>query len=605
MNIIIPLGGIGKRFTDYGYIKPKPLVKVHGKEIIFWLLDSLEITNQDKVYIPYNESLDNYSFSQTVKSKYKKIQLLPLPNTQGPSETLQLCIESFNIEGKIVLLDGDTWYRENILDVVRKCNDNLTTYFLSEVEKPIYSYITLEKDRIIDIAEKRKISNFANSGCYVFSDAKQTLIYIEKAKKSLKFFISDVIKQMLLDNVHFSSIKVSDFYVLGTPQQVIQFSKDYPVEPRRFVFDLDNTLVTYPVIEGDYSTVEPISTTINYLRNLKKQGHYIIIYTARRMRTHGGNLGGVVADIGQLTISTLEKFKIPYDEIVFGKPYADFYVDDLMINPKADLNKELGYYMENVEPRHFNTILYNEDRVTKISNDEKLEGEAFYYSKVKDLKISKFFPEIYHSEPGKIIIEKISGSNYSTLYINEILSLQHLDNLFSTINEIHSIKNGQSFTAYYDYTKKLEDRYNSFNYSNFSLKKREFLDIKNAVSKLDGEFSVIHGDLVFSNILLTDFGDLKFIDVKGKQGNLLTIYGDRYYDYSKIYQSLIGYDEILLDKKVAKSYKRNAIKFFESKFTSNELIKIKKITKSLLISLVPLHDDPTKQQQYIDLAKSF
>ena len=35
MIIIIPLGGVGKRFSDLGYTDPKPLIKVQGKEIIF------------------------------------------------------------------------------------------------------------------------------------------------------------------------------------------------------------------------------------------------------------------------------------------------------------------------------------------------------------------------------------------------------------------------------------------------------------------------------------------------------------------------------------------------------------------------------------------
>jgi NDP-sugar pyrophosphorylase family protein len=43
MIIVIPLGGIGKRFSDLGYTDPKPLIKVLGKEIIFWVLDNLNI----------------------------------------------------------------------------------------------------------------------------------------------------------------------------------------------------------------------------------------------------------------------------------------------------------------------------------------------------------------------------------------------------------------------------------------------------------------------------------------------------------------------------------------------------------------------------------
>ena len=43
MVIIIPLGGIGKRFSELGYSDPKPLIKALGKEIIFWLIDCLKI----------------------------------------------------------------------------------------------------------------------------------------------------------------------------------------------------------------------------------------------------------------------------------------------------------------------------------------------------------------------------------------------------------------------------------------------------------------------------------------------------------------------------------------------------------------------------------
>ena len=60
MVIIIPLGGIGKRFSELGYSDPKPLIKALGKEIIFWLIDCLKIKNKDKIYIIYNKSLEYY-----------------------------------------------------------------------------------------------------------------------------------------------------------------------------------------------------------------------------------------------------------------------------------------------------------------------------------------------------------------------------------------------------------------------------------------------------------------------------------------------------------------------------------------------------------------
>ena len=62
------------------------------------------------------------------------------------------------------------------------------------------------------------------------------------------------------------------------------------------------------------------------------------------MRTHGAIVGAVVADVGAVTIQSLQDAGIEYDELHFGKPWAQFYIDDCGVNAYADLEKELGYY---------------------------------------------------------------------------------------------------------------------------------------------------------------------------------------------------------------------------------------------------------------------
>jgi len=108
-----------------------------------------------------------------------------------------------------------------------------------------------------------------------------------------------------------------------------------------------------------------------------------------------------------------------------------------------------------------------------------------------------------------------------------------------------------------------------------------------------------HGDCVFTNIIFTPMSDIKFIDVKYSE---FGVYGDPYYDYAKIYQSLCGYDEILSDKYVVESYRQRIKQYFESKFNNTELNKIKVITASLLFSLIPLHDND-KCFEYFELSK--
>jgi len=611
MNILIPLGGIGKRFSDFGYHMPKPLIKVLGKEIIFWLLDSLKVTDEDNVYIPYNEYLEYYHFSEVINSKYPNVKLTPIPNTKGASETILLGLDYFDINGKVVILDGDTWYNENILDKIRGIEENSVLYFDSKNPNPIYSYIQIKDGLITNIKEKIKISNNANSGCYVFSNSQNLREQILEIgfQSENELYTSQVIGKMIEKGEKFVPIKVEDFHVLGTPQQIIQFAKTYEIPKKRFCFDLDNTLVTYPKIDGDYTSVEPISDTINYLKKLKEKGHTIIIYTARRMRTHSGNIGGVIADIGKITIDTLEKYDIPYDELYFGKPYAHYYIDDLMVNPKTDLNKTLGFYMEDVTARHFNQVEIGNTFVKK-SEDPKLQGEIEYYKWIQDNgteEIQKLFPKLISHTENSLELEMIEGINFSTMYVNNILTTDHLQLLLNKIQELHkNIESDEKHYGYANLSKKFNERIQMYDYKSYGVSENEIMELNQKLTQIESEGYknvIIHGDCVFSNVLLTNIGDIKFVDVRGVVGDKKTCYGFSLYDYAKIYQSLIGYDEILMDKKIKKSYKNGMIDFFK-KHVGNDFEKIDLITKSLILSLVPLHNDTNKIKKYISLIKT-
>ena len=123
MIIIIPLGGIGKRFSELGYKDPKPLVKVLGKEIIFWVLDNLKINKKDKVYIVYNKELDNFDFTDHF-GKYPYLNFLRLNrSTNGPVETIYeitKILEKNNKDEGVLIIDGDTFYKKNIIKIIKK-----------------------------------------------------------------------------------------------------------------------------------------------------------------------------------------------------------------------------------------------------------------------------------------------------------------------------------------------------------------------------------------------------------------------------------------------------------------------------------------------------
>jgi capsule biosynthesis phosphatase len=92
--------------------------------------------------------------------------------------------------------------------------------------------------------------------------------------------------------------------------------------------DLDGVVAGFKR-EGDtYADVLPIPGAIEKLRAFKKHGNYVILYTARHMKSCQGNVGLVMARVGEITLDWLKRYEIPYDEIHFGKPWADVYIDD-------------------------------------------------------------------------------------------------------------------------------------------------------------------------------------------------------------------------------------------------------------------------------------
>lgn len=119
----------------------------------------------------------------------------------------------------------------------------------------------------------------------------------------------------------------------------MMFMKTY-----KFCFDLDGTICEIKKEGQHYLDVNPLPGAVETLQRLKSEGHYIIIMTARNMLTYGNNVGKIIANQSLIVIEWLNKHCIPYDELHFGKPLADFYIDDkaVRLTNWEELNKQLG-----------------------------------------------------------------------------------------------------------------------------------------------------------------------------------------------------------------------------------------------------------------------
>lgn len=96
----------------------------------------------------------------------------------------------------------------------------------------------------------------------------------------------------------------------------------------RLCIDIDGTLCELRQAHQSYADVVPLPGAVEQLKALRSAGHYIILATARHMKTCEANVGMVIARQGKILLQWLEDHQIEYDEIWFGKPNADIYIDD-------------------------------------------------------------------------------------------------------------------------------------------------------------------------------------------------------------------------------------------------------------------------------------
>ncbi|BCN32549.1 acylneuraminate cytidylyltransferase family protein [Anaeromicropila herbilytica] len=100
---------------------------------------------------------------------------------------------------------------------------------------------------------------------------------------------------------------------------------------KRFVFDIDGVIAQIQK-DNDYALSAPNTAMIKVINQLYDMGNRIVLLTAR----------GYVTKISweETTKRQLEDWGLRYHELYFGKPNADYYVDDKML----DMNQLLEMF---------------------------------------------------------------------------------------------------------------------------------------------------------------------------------------------------------------------------------------------------------------------
>lgn len=140
-----------------------------------------------------------------------KVLVLDDPTDNQP-QTVYEAIKTEGIDGCIFVKDADGYFiAEEILQ-----QNGIAIYPLEElsiVDPQHKSYVAVDDmNYITNIIEHRVVSNYFNAGGYCFEDAEEFCRYYERIKDYGSIYLSHIIYSMLLDEITFRPIEVSDYF---------------------------------------------------------------------------------------------------------------------------------------------------------------------------------------------------------------------------------------------------------------------------------------------------------------------------------------------------------------------------------------------------------
>lgn len=120
--------------------------------------------------------------------------------------------------------------------------------------------------------------------------------------------------------------EMSHNYDIDTEEDFIKASRILELKEcsgKKFVIDIDGVIAEFDA-ELKYDCAKPIENIIKIINNLYLRGNQITLFTARGYKT------GI--DWSEVTQKQLSDWGVMYNQLIFGKPDADFYIDDKMLS---------------------------------------------------------------------------------------------------------------------------------------------------------------------------------------------------------------------------------------------------------------------------------
>ena len=233
MKILIPMAGEGSRFVKEGYTFPKPLIDVNGKPMIQAVVENLDL-DCEYIFLVRKEHVEKYegmldTLGRITNDRFQYVVVDGL--TEGAACTALLAEKYINNDEDLLIANSDQFIEyepENF-----KAFKNLTTtdaiVFTFNAVHPKWSFVrTNARGYIVEVAEKRPISNIATCGIYWYRKGSDFVRYAKQmVEKDIRvnneFYIAPVYNELIADGKSLLPFYVHKMWGIGTPEDLKNF----------------------------------------------------------------------------------------------------------------------------------------------------------------------------------------------------------------------------------------------------------------------------------------------------------------------------------------------------------------------------------------------
>jgi dTDP-glucose pyrophosphorylase len=177
IQLVVPMAGLGSRFTDAGYTVPKPLLDIHGVPMFQLVLANLASPSLCKIVliVPKVWGLASRMTQLGAALGVEVVALEVEELTDGPAGSVALAESHLDPELPVVTANSDQFLDADLGDFYKSVSDpaNAGVILVMEDNDPKWSYARLdESGALVEVREKVVISNLATVGVYGFKSAE-------------------------------------------------------------------------------------------------------------------------------------------------------------------------------------------------------------------------------------------------------------------------------------------------------------------------------------------------------------------------------------------------------------------------------------------------